>query len=144
VPIVLTCRSDEDTGPALIAWLGGLQRNRRVERLDLPPLSEAETSEQIALMLGRPPPPALSREIFPCSEGNAFFTEQLLAAGERGGAGLSPSCWPACEPSCTPGWPTSWPRQTTRPSAPRSPNTSPRPTKLSRNVQACCTPTEAI
>jgi DNA-binding CsgD family transcriptional regulator len=90
VPVVLTCRSDEDAGPTLAAWLERLQRNRRVARLDLAPLSEAETSEQIALLLGRPPTESLTREIFPRSEGNAFFTEQLVAAGVEGGAGLPP------------------------------------------------------
>jgi tetratricopeptide (TPR) repeat protein len=90
VPVVLTCRSDEDTGPTLTAWLERLQRNPRVERLDLPLLNEAETSAQIGLLLGRPAPPALTHAIFSRSEGNAFFTEQLVAAGEEGGAGLPP------------------------------------------------------
>ena len=90
MPVVLTCRSDELTSRALVEWLERAQRNRRVRRMDLAPLSELETGEQIALLLGRPTPELLTREIFSRSEGNAFFTEQLVAAGAERGGGLSP------------------------------------------------------
>jgi DNA-binding CsgD family transcriptional regulator/tetratricopeptide (TPR) repeat protein len=82
VRFVLTCRSEEPVGPTVAAWVDRLHRNPRVARLDLRPLSEAETGEQIGLMLGAPPPRRLAAEVYARSEGNAFFTEQLVAAGE--------------------------------------------------------------
>ena len=81
VPVVLTCRSEDSPPATLVDWLERVHRNPRVRRLDLPPLSEAETTEQIALLLGRRPSPTLTAGIYARSEGNAFFTEQLVAAG---------------------------------------------------------------
>jgi DNA-binding CsgD family transcriptional regulator len=81
VRFVLTCRSEEPVRPTLAAWLDRLHRNPNVARLDLRPLSEVETGQQIGLLLGAPPPRRLAAEIYARSEGNAFFTEQLVAAG---------------------------------------------------------------
>lgn len=80
VPVVLTCRSEESVSPIVKGWLDRLQRNPRVHRLDLAPLSEAETGEQIAFLLGARPPRQLVADTYVRSEGNAFFTEQLIAA----------------------------------------------------------------
>lgn len=90
VAVVLTCRADEVTNQALLEWLERIHRNRRVRRMDLAPLSEAETGEQIALLLGGPTPDTFAKKIFSRSEGNAFFTEQLVAAGAEQGEELSP------------------------------------------------------
>jgi DNA-binding CsgD family transcriptional regulator len=81
VPMVLTCRSEEASSTALVGWLERLQRNPRVHRLDLTPLTEAETAEQIGLLLDQQPPRTFVAEIYRRSEGNAFFTEQLVASG---------------------------------------------------------------
>jgi DNA-binding CsgD family transcriptional regulator len=80
VPVMFTCRSEEAATPIVTDWLDRLQRNARVRRLELAPLSEAETAEQIGLLLGARPPRKLVGDIYARSEGNAFFTEQLVAA----------------------------------------------------------------
>jgi predicted ATPase len=80
VPVLLTCRAEETSSRTLIDWLDRLQRNPRIRRRDLTPLTEEETSEQIELLLGQRPPPRFVAETYRRSEGNAFFTEQLVAA----------------------------------------------------------------
>ena len=82
--IALTCRSEEPVTPSVTGWVDRLQRNPRLRRLDLAPLSEAETGEQIQLVLGTRPPHRLVAETYARSEGNAFFTEQLVAASATG------------------------------------------------------------
>jgi predicted ATPase len=84
VRIALTCRSEEPVTPTVTGWVDRLQRNPRLRRLDLAPLSEAETGEQIQLVLGTRPPRRLVAETYARSEGNAFFTEQLVAAHTTG------------------------------------------------------------
>jgi predicted ATPase len=82
VPVVLTCRSEEAITPTLTEWLARLQRNPAVRRLDLPPLTESETAEQIEVLLGERPSRSLVADRYARSEGNPFFTEQLIAAGQ--------------------------------------------------------------
>jgi hypothetical protein len=84
VPVALTCRSEEPVNATVAGWLDRLQRNPRVRRLDLPSFSEAETAEQIELLLGARPPRRLVADTFARSESNAFFTEQLVAASATG------------------------------------------------------------
>jgi predicted ATPase len=85
VPVVITCRSEETPSAPLVELLERLHRNPRVHRLDLAPMSDAETAEQIELLLGRRPSPELAAGIYARSDGNAFFTEQLIAAGDLAG-----------------------------------------------------------
>jgi DNA-binding CsgD family transcriptional regulator len=81
VPLVLTYRAeDEDTDPAGGEWLTRAVRNDRVHRLDLGALTRAETAEQIDLLMGQQPTTSLVEEIYARSEGNPFFTDQLVAA----------------------------------------------------------------
>jgi predicted ATPase len=80
VPVVLTCRSEHTSPQALTDWLDRLHRNPRAHRLDLMPLTETETAEQIELLLGQRPSQAFVVDTYARSEGNAFFTEQLVAA----------------------------------------------------------------
>ena len=88
VPVVLTCRSDEAAAtPTLVDWLDRLHRNERVRRLDLAPLTEAETADQIELLIGERPSRRFVADTYARSEGNAFFTEQLVAAGSLDGEG---------------------------------------------------------
>jgi DNA-binding CsgD family transcriptional regulator/tetratricopeptide (TPR) repeat protein len=80
VPIVLTARAEEsDPG-----WLSDLRRSGHVTWLPLQPLTSAQTAEQIEL-LGREPSPALVANVFTRSQGNPFFTEQLLSVGAEPG-----------------------------------------------------------
>jgi ATP/maltotriose-dependent transcriptional regulator MalT len=93
VLLVLTFRSDElHRLHPLRRLLAELARNRRVERLELRRFTRAELAEQLAGLLGTDPPPGLVEEVFARSEGNPFFTEELLlAGGGTGPAALPPS-----------------------------------------------------
>ena len=79
VPVVLTYRTEQEPTEALTDWLQRLHRDARVHRLDLSALTQAETAEQIALLLGQRAPQHFAERIYRRSEGNAFFTEQLVA-----------------------------------------------------------------
>jgi DNA-binding CsgD family transcriptional regulator/tetratricopeptide (TPR) repeat protein len=83
VLLVGTFRSDElDRLHPLRGLLGELARNRRVQRLELPRFSRAEAAEQLAGLLDADPPTRLVDDIYTRSEGNPFFAEELLLAGE--------------------------------------------------------------
>ncbi|WP_205697897.1 helix-turn-helix transcriptional regulator [Conexibacter sp. SYSU D00693] len=83
--LVATFRADElHRGHPLRPLLAELHRARVAQRLDLGPFSRAEVGEQLAGLTGAPPDPALVEAVFSRSEGNAFFAEELLAAGEEG------------------------------------------------------------
>jgi DNA-binding CsgD family transcriptional regulator len=77
VPFVISSRTEE--APAT-GWLERAQRNSRIRRLDLPPLSRAETAEQIELLIGSRPTVEFVDETYRRTAGNAFFTEQLVSA----------------------------------------------------------------
>ncbi len=82
VLLALTFRSDElHRLHPLRGLLGELARNRRVQRLDLPRFTRAELAEQLAGLLGADPPAGLVEDVYARSEGNPFFTEELVLAG---------------------------------------------------------------
>src|SRR5262249_42594887 len=70
---------------------GELARNRRVQRLELPRFTRAELAEQLAALLADDPPARVAEDIYARSEGNPFFAEELLRAGEGRGLGALPS-----------------------------------------------------
>ena len=79
VLIVVTFRSDElHRGHPLRPLVAELGRIGWVRRLELPRLSRAEATEQIAAILTRDPEPAQADSVFRRSEGNPMFVEQLL------------------------------------------------------------------
>jgi DNA-binding CsgD family transcriptional regulator len=84
VPLVVTCRSEQALSAELTDWLERAQRHPRITRLDLTALSLAETREQIELLLGEAPTSVLVDRTYARSEGNAFFTEQLVSATRHG------------------------------------------------------------
>jgi predicted ATPase len=91
VLVVGSFRSDElDRRHPLRGLLGELARNRRVQRLDLLRFSRAEVAEQLAGLLGADPPARLVDDIYARSEGNPFFAEELLLAGEGADSGALP------------------------------------------------------
>jgi DNA-binding CsgD family transcriptional regulator/tetratricopeptide (TPR) repeat protein len=91
VMLVLTFRSDElDRLHPLRGLLGELARNRRVVRLELPRFTRAEVAELLAGLLGDQPPTGLLDDIYARSEGNPFFAEELLLAGEGVDPGMLP------------------------------------------------------
>ncbi len=93
VLLVCTFRSDElHRLHPLRGLLAELARNRRVERLELARFTRAELVEQLAGLLGRDPPARLVEDVYARSEGNPFFTEELVLAGAgTGPRGLPPS-----------------------------------------------------
>ena len=91
--VVVTCRSDEVPLDAQVAgWLAHVRGGGGVEEIGLGPLSRAEVAEQIAGLVGGPPPGRLVDDLYARAEGNPFFTEQLAAAALAGPAdgGLGP------------------------------------------------------
>jgi predicted ATPase len=93
VLLLLTFRSDElyRLHP-LRGLLGELARNRRVQRLELPRLTRAELAEQLAGLLGADLPARLVDDVYARCEGNPFFAEELVLAGDgTGPGGLPPS-----------------------------------------------------
>ena len=82
VLVVATYRSDElHRLHPLRRLLGELVRNRRVRRLELPRFSRAELAEQLAGLLSADPSARLVQDIYARSQGNPFFTEELVLAG---------------------------------------------------------------
>ena len=81
VVLLMTCRSDEVEGRhRLLSFLSELERSGRVERIGLRRFDRSETAEQLAGILGSHPSAALIERVRSRSEGNPFFTEELLAS----------------------------------------------------------------
>jgi predicted ATPase len=92
VQLIATYRSDElYRGHPLRAFLVELERNRRVQRIDIEPFTREEVSEQLAGILGRGFDTGLVDSVFERSQGNAFLTEELVAAGARSPDDLPPT-----------------------------------------------------
>ncbi|HEV3290745.1 MAG TPA: AAA family ATPase, partial [Streptosporangiaceae bacterium] len=87
VRVVATCRGDEaplaEHAPGWLAWVRG---DARVTEIRLGPLSRAEVAGQAAALAGGPVSPQVIDYLYARAEGNAFFTEQLVAAAVAGQA----------------------------------------------------------
>ena len=82
VAIVMTFRSDEmNRRHPLRPFLAQLERSGRAERVDLPRFDRDDVALQLQGILGEVPTPEIINAVFDRSEGNAFFTEELVAAG---------------------------------------------------------------
>src|SRR4051794_13035850 len=83
--LVITYRSDElHRRHPLRPFLAEVERAPGVARVDVRRFSRDELAAQIEGILGEPPAAGLVDELFARGEGNAFFTEELLAARETG------------------------------------------------------------
>jgi DNA-binding CsgD family transcriptional regulator len=82
--LVVTYRSDETGRARLGPYLAELDRSGRVDRIELPRFQRAEVMAQLAGILGAAPAGELVDVVFARAEGNAFFTEELLAAVRAG------------------------------------------------------------
>ena len=80
VAVGLTWRSEE-IPPSRLERFYRLGVRAGVEQVTLPPLTQTELSELAALVTGRLQPPEVVERLERRSEGNAFYAEQLLAAG---------------------------------------------------------------
>ena len=87
VGLVVSCRSDElRRDEALRSFAVELERSGQASRIELSPFDRSELAEQVEAILGERPDRALVDRLLARSEGNAFFTEELLAfaAGDGG------------------------------------------------------------
>jgi DNA-binding CsgD family transcriptional regulator/tetratricopeptide (TPR) repeat protein len=91
VLLVVTYRSDETGRRRLGPYLAELDRGSRVDRIELPRFQRGEVVAQLTGILGMAPTGGLVDEVFARSEGNAFFTEELLAAVRAGFRELPPT-----------------------------------------------------
>jgi DNA-binding CsgD family transcriptional regulator/tetratricopeptide (TPR) repeat protein len=64
--------------------LAEVERNARVRRVALEPLTHDELADQLTDILGAPPPPDLLERLWTRSGGNPLYCEELLAAGLDG------------------------------------------------------------
>jgi DNA-binding CsgD family transcriptional regulator/tetratricopeptide (TPR) repeat protein len=91
VLLVVTYRSDEPRTDRLGRWLAELDRVGPVQRLELARLDRGETAAQLVGILGAAPPADLVDAIFGRSEGNPFFSEELLSSVRAGTNALAPT-----------------------------------------------------
>jgi DNA-binding CsgD family transcriptional regulator len=79
--MIATYRSDDlDRAHPLRPYLVELRRDVRVVAVDLEPFSRAEFADHVAAIRGAPVPPATLDRLYERTEGNPFFTEELLAS----------------------------------------------------------------
>jgi DNA-binding CsgD family transcriptional regulator len=82
---VVTFRSDEVSPEHPVrARLAELERGARAQRIELEPLSSAQVAEQVLDITGTAPTAEFSQALHDRAQGNPFFTEELLAAGDGG------------------------------------------------------------
>jgi DNA-binding CsgD family transcriptional regulator/tetratricopeptide (TPR) repeat protein len=87
-----TYRSDElHRRHPLRPLLAELGRESHVRLLELPRFTRDELGEQLEGILAGAPDPGLAERIYSRSEGNALFTEEILAAGLDGRGSLPPT-----------------------------------------------------
>jgi predicted ATPase len=88
--VVVSYRSDEPGTDWLGPYLAVLGRSGSAQRMELSRLDRAETLAQLVGILGAAPPAELVDAVFARSEGNPYFTEELLGA-IRAGSGELPA-----------------------------------------------------
>jgi ATP/maltotriose-dependent transcriptional regulator MalT len=89
--LVVTYRSDElHRRHPLRPLLAELERAAGVERIALERFDRRELDEQLSGILAAPPSADLAERLYDRSQGNPFYTEELLAASEDGPTWLLP------------------------------------------------------
>jgi DNA-binding CsgD family transcriptional regulator/tetratricopeptide (TPR) repeat protein len=92
IALVISYRSDAvDRRHPLGSFVLELERSGRATRIELGRFSRAELREQVAAILDAPPSTALVDRLLERSEGNPFFTEELLAWSQNATAPLPES-----------------------------------------------------
>jgi len=90
VLVVASYRADElHRRHPLRPLLAELERDAHARRIELRPFDRDELSQQLAGILGSEPADDVATRLWERSEGNALFTEELLAAGLDGRAAPS-------------------------------------------------------
>ncbi|MFL5674512.1 MAG: ATP-binding protein, partial [Chloroflexota bacterium] len=84
VLLIATVRTDEsDPGGGFLAYLAGLERGDRIDRVDLARFGRDELMALMSDELGTPPDAGLVDRTLERSGGNPFFAEQLLAVSSE-------------------------------------------------------------
>jgi DNA-binding CsgD family transcriptional regulator/tetratricopeptide (TPR) repeat protein len=92
IVVVCTYRSDElHRRHPLRPLLAELTRDPATRHVELPAFTREELAEQLESILAATPDPGLLERIWHRSEGNALFTEEILAAGLDGRGPLPPT-----------------------------------------------------
>ena len=86
--LLTTHRDEAADSEAFQHWLGNVRRLSGTEELVLTRLDQDATTDQIAVLLGRPPEPRLVEQVFEKSRGNPYFSELLVRRGDLGSAEL--------------------------------------------------------
>ncbi|HLX35172.1 MAG TPA: AAA family ATPase [Candidatus Limnocylindrales bacterium] len=91
VLIAPTLRTDpDDLGPATLDLVAELERDDRVDRVDLRPFDRGDVAEQVRVLLDHRPELDLVDRLVARSDGNPFFVEELLLAGAEDRDDLPP------------------------------------------------------
>ena len=80
--LVTTHRDEAAVSEHFQHWLGNVRRLPGTEELVLTRLDQDATGDQIAELLGRPPPPRLVEQVYERSRGNPYFSELLVRRGD--------------------------------------------------------------
>lgn len=81
VLLLASVRTDDHASrPRLLPLFAELARHPRSERIALEPLNREEVADQLAAILGSPPASPLIEAIYSRTQGNPFFSEELLAS----------------------------------------------------------------
>ena len=80
--LVTTHRDEAAVSEHFQHWLGNVRRLPGTEELVLTRLDEDATTDQITILLGRPPPPRLVDQVYERSRGNPYFSELLVRRGD--------------------------------------------------------------
>ena len=92
IALIITYRSDElRRGHPLRHCMLELERSGRATSVELRPFTRAEVRAQVAAILHESPAPPLVDRLLERSEGNPFFTEELLASAREPGEPLPDS-----------------------------------------------------
>jgi DNA-binding CsgD family transcriptional regulator/tetratricopeptide (TPR) repeat protein len=92
IALIITYRSDElRRGHPLRHCMLELERTGQAIRVELGPFTRTEVRDQVAAILDETPPVELVDRLFERSEGNPFFTEELLASSFESGESLPES-----------------------------------------------------
>ena len=91
VLMVLSVRTDDlDLHDSTVRFLGELERDDGVARLELPTLGRDELGAMLSTRYGGPLPADLLDDVLDRSGGNPFYAEQLLAMVQVGATELPP------------------------------------------------------
>jgi DNA-binding CsgD family transcriptional regulator/tetratricopeptide (TPR) repeat protein len=87
--LVLTTRTDDERADReSLEFLAELEREEYVERIDLHSFGRDEIGDQLAALLGEAPLASTIEQILARSDGNPFFVEELVLAGNVSDPGL--------------------------------------------------------